>query len=257
MQITVEMAAQAYVVGVRVNDGQLTTSEAKNELVSATGMNETSAANLVDDIVHMLRGEVYKRTMNFESTKLILHLIRADFGLAQFKDALFSLDAHLDYYDTLEKGGHPSLRELHRASLQSAQAEEELVVSTGTIEPAPIANDFGTPASRMTVELSRIIRDTALSRRVKKLYNHDCQICGQTIHLPNGLRYAEGHHVRPLGQKHNGPDLGENILCLCPNCHAMCDFGAIRLDIGAIRTREPHRLAAEYIDYHNQHIFRP
>ena len=62
----------------------------------------------------------------------------------------------------------------------------------------------------------------------------------------------EGHHLKPLGEPHNGPDIGENILILCPNLHAQCDFAAIRLEMKHLRMHPSHTIGADYIDYHNR-----
>ena len=72
----------------------------------------------------------------------------------------------------------------------------------------------------------RIVRDTKISRDIKKLYNFKCQVCGTAIKTKKGF-YAEGAHIRPLGKPHNGDDCIDNILCLCPNHHVMLDKGSI------------------------------
>src|SRR5690606_19162445 len=77
---------------------------------------------------------------------------------------------------------------------------------------------------RIETKIQRIIRDTALSKKVKALHNYKCQLCGTTIELPNGQRYAEAHHIKPLGSPHDGPDIMGNLICLCPNHHAMLDY---------------------------------
>jgi predicted restriction endonuclease len=69
-----------------------------------------------------------------------------------------------------------------------------------------------------------------LARQLKLLYENRCQICGESITLPNGTRYSEAHHVRPLGRPHHGPDVAGNILVLCPNHHVMLDYGVIALE---------------------------
>ena len=57
---------------------------------------------------------------------------------------------------------------------------------------------------------------------VKRLHDFTCQICGTRLETPAGA-YAETCHIRPVGRPHNGPDVAENILCLCPNCHVLFD----------------------------------
>ena len=41
--------------------------------------------------------------------------------------------------------------------------------------------------------------------------------------------YAEVHHIMPRN-KHNGPDVRENMLVLCPNHHVEFDFGVLCID---------------------------
>lgn len=101
----------------------------------------------------------------------------------------------------------------------------------------------------------RILRDTNLARRIKQLYDSTCQMCDFTIQLPNGQRYSEAHHIKPLGLPHSGPDIANNILCTCPNHHAMLDYGAIRLNKTDLKIHSLHRISDEFIAYHNEIIF--
>src|SRR5690606_26268428 len=66
----------------------------------------------------------------------------------------------------------------------------------------PTASDNSEPetdgtAPVVTTTISRIIRDTNMSREIKALHHSRCQICGETINLPDGRRYAEAHHIIP------------------------------------------------------------
>ena len=90
-----------------------------------------------------------------------------------------------------------------------------------------------------TTIVSRRVRDSALARDVKKLYDFHCQICDTWVPTFDGNSYAEGAHVRPLGRPHMGRDALENILCLCPNHHTQFDFGGLVLsdNLEAIETR--------------------
>jgi putative restriction endonuclease len=67
-------------------------------------------------------------------------------------------------------------------------------------------------------------------------------------------------HIRPLGAPHNGPDVKENIICLCPNHHVLSDSGAITLaddftvlGLEGAKLRLSHELGAEYVRYHREH----
>ncbi|TFB73205.1 hypothetical protein E3O06_08205 [Cryobacterium glaciale] len=116
-----------------------------------------------------------------------------------------------------------------------------------------------------TTIVSRRIRDSALARDVKKLYDFRCQICDTQVVTFDGNVYAEGAHVRPLGRPHVGHDALENILCLCPNHHTQFDFGGLVLsdNLEAVETqkmtvisnlsfRKNHVVTTENVRYHRE-----
>lgn len=118
----------------------------------------------------------------------------------------------------------------------------------------PKAVDIEVPPDRKETTINRIIRDTLLSRRIKQLHNFECQLCGHTILLADGGRYAEAHHIQPLGEPHNGPDTPENLICVCPNHHAELDFGVRPLALVNLQSAQGHTIGQTYIDYHNAHV---
>ena len=114
----------------------------------------------------------------------------------------------------------------------------------------PTRSGRSLPAARQQVTSSRVIRDSALIRRVKRLHDYSCQVCGVRLVSPAGP-YAEGAHIRPLGKPHNGPDEEGNVLCLCPNHHALFDLGAFTINDdftlsgmveGTLRTVQRHAI---------------
>jgi hypothetical protein len=121
---------------------------------------------------------------------------------------------------------------------------------TATTE-ARTATDVTPPPPRTESVIRRIIRDTAMVRKLKLLYDHKCQLCGTRLAQPDGKGYSEGHHLRPLGRPHDGPDLPSNVLILCPNCHALCDLGVTPLSRTAVNVQQGHDIAEEYLEYHN------
>lgn len=114
--------------------------------------------------------------------------------------------------------------------------------------------------TRVPTTILRIVRDTKLSRKVKELYDYRCQVCDLRIEF-NGIGYAEGAHIRPLGKPHNGKDLLSNLLCLCPNHHVMFDKGhfSINDDFSCVGTEgiltlvKNHQLDISNLRYHREH----
>lgn len=126
------------------------------------------------------------------------------------------------------------------------------------------------PPERREMKENRVIRDSALSRFLKSLYSHQCQICKFTFRFTAGRRYAETHHIKPLGWKHNGIDKETNMIVLCSNHHAMMDFGAIaihpeRMTLISVDTTYPehqkpielmkHPVDRDFLEYHLENIF--
>ena len=106
--------------------------------------------------------------------------------------------------------------------------------------------------------MTRIVRDSAKAEHVKELHDHTCQVCETRLESLGGP-YSEGAHIKPLGKPHNGFDVEENILCLCPNCHVLFDRFAFTVNAdgtlkgartGILRVNPNHRINPEYLEYH-------
>jgi hypothetical protein len=94
-----------------------------------------------------------------------------------------------------------------------------------TTDGPPIPNDDEHPPSRIIFSATRIVRTTKKGIELKKRYKHTCQCCSKTVPVPGQSDgYVEVHHLRPLGREHNGMDNWDNMLVLCPNCHAAFDL---------------------------------
>jgi len=105
--------------------------------------------------------------------------------------------------------------------------------------------------------------------QLKALYENTCQICKEKLDIGNDEYYSEVHHIQPLG-KHNGPDIPENMIVLCPNHHKMFDKGAITIDLNlqkVIHINEKqkisgksiilkHEINIKYINYHDLNMFK-
>jgi putative restriction endonuclease len=109
----------------------------------------------------------------------------------------------------------------------------------------------------------RVVRNSAVTQWVKDLHDHTCQVCGIRLEVDGGA-YAEGAHVRALGRPHNGSDVTENVLCLCPNDHVLFDKGAIYISGGkvhrtvdravlrSLRVHPDHRVDEDAIRYQRE-----
>ncbi|WP_083848006.1 YDG/SRA domain-containing protein [Arthrobacter sp. M2012083] len=131
----------------------------------------------------------------------------------------------------------------------------------GDIAMALTRGEDVTPPRRNT-NVNRVVRNYGVAASAKRLYDNTCQICRTRLVTAAGP-YSEGAHIRPLGIPHNGPDTLENILCLCPNCHALFDGHALTISpdgtvlnlgkpVGKLNVARAHGLNFEHLAYQEQ-----
>ncbi|ACV11896.1 HNH endonuclease [Halorhabdus utahensis DSM 12940] len=140
--------------------------------------------------------------------------------------------------------------------------------NSSNIDSEEFVDDVITPDSVETT-ISRTVRNTTLVKELKGAYDYECQVCDSPRYQGPDKRYAEGHHIKPLGEPHNGPDTPSNILVLCPNHHADFDYGLIEIDPGTYEIHHEyddtvhgstltvdgeHDLDPEKLSYHSQRI---
>ena len=131
--------------------------------------------------------------------------------------------------------------------------------SRGRVAEEPGLFGASRPPERRDTIVSRIVRDSAVTRDVKRLYDFRCQVCGESIETPTGP-YAEAAHIRPLGRPHDGPDVLANVLCLCPTHHVAFDLYVFTVaddlslvgGTGTLRVHPAHPLDLLFLREHRQ-----
>ncbi len=122
---------------------------------------------------------------------------------------------------------------------------------------APVAQDARLEdfPVRVRQEIYRVVRDTQVTRQLKRLYEYRCQVCTMRLEIEPGQFYVEAHHLKPLGAPFNSPDISANIICVCPNCHTLFDYSAMPIQLGTLQICL-HSIGPEYIAHHNQRCGR-
>ena len=117
-------------------------------------------------------------------------------------------------------------------------------------------------AERAASTVNRLKRNVKLSEQIKKMYEYKCQICNTYLKTPFG-GIAIGAHIKGLGKPHNGPDIIENMICLCPNHHEQFDDFGFYIDSQTyeikglenfegkkINLNKKHSIDREFLEYH-------
>ncbi|MFC7228684.1 HNH endonuclease [Salinirubellus salinus] len=114
--------------------------------------------------------------------------------------------------------------------------------------------------------VDELVRDPSLVADLKALYDCTCQLCGARRKQGPDTRYAECHHVKPLGDPHRGPDTRPNLLVLCPDHHVDFDYGMVRVDPRSLAVDHAydssvhaeletrHEVGERFLTYHNDTI---
>ncbi|AST91009.1 MULTISPECIES: HNH endonuclease [Sutcliffiella] len=151
-----------------------------------------------------------------------------------------------------------SMRPRKVDNVQPYTTSRKIIIKEGSLNPV-----------KESREVKVVLRDQTLVQQLKQLYRHTCQVCGEVVETGFNQYSTEVHHIQPLGL-HNGPDMKENMIVLCPNHHVMFDRGAITLDLQNERVQHinennslhnkkitiKHTIHQKYVDYHNLMILK-
>lgn len=77
---------------------------------------------------------------------------------------------------------------------------------------------------------SRLFRDEAFARNVKRAYDATCAFTGLSMRNGGGRTEVDAAHIRPVGDGHAGPDSIRNGLALSKTVHWMFDRGLLSID---------------------------
>jgi len=158
-----------------------------------------------------------------------------------------------------------------------ASAPPLTIPGVGLAEEA-MPYDFDRPIVRQLS--SRLFRDEAFARNVKRAYDATCALTGLSMKNGGGRTEVDAAHIRPIGDGHAGPDSIRNGLALSKTVHWMFDRGLLSVDKdyriltarslvpepikrllrpeGYASVPEEKRLqpAPAFLDYHRNNIFK-
>lgn len=120
-----------------------------------------------------------------------------------------------------------------------APADEAPLVPGRPLEDVALeqyAQDRAVMLNERISEQRTYVRDRHLAVEAKRKAGYRCQACGEALDDPTkASRFVQAHHVAPVSEM--GADIAENIVVLCPNCHAKIHAGSLHVesDGGAVR----------------------
>ncbi|MBG0751122.1 MULTISPECIES: HNH endonuclease [Pectobacterium] len=239
-KISKEQYTAAYTIGCQVYNKVIALQHGAKILNEEYGLNENSAKDYINNLKHMLNGEVFKRTLSAGSFEYYLIKIREDFGIELFRKAILSVGMHIDYYEDTNKpqklkktrsiveniekslSGKNTFLELTTEfniqidkSLSDSSTERKKRLSASPVYP-----------EKKTIQSEYFIRNPDVVAEVLIRANGKCERCDSNapfLRRRDNTPYLEVHHKTPLAE--GGEDTVENATALCPNCHRYLHYG--------------------------------
>jgi len=238
--ISDEAVKAAYASATRVYAGNLSRAAGIKDLHQRFSVNPSSAADMIDNFSHMMRGERYERTNNRFATDYFLGMIHKDFGLDKLRNAIAAVAQHVDYYEALQNGSKlPAIRAVLKKYRELAQQEarfdsgkgltpqqQEAFTRQGTLlqqlgEFDPRDEEDG--RERTVAAVVRRQGRPAFRNLLLKLYQGRCAVSGCDVQA-----VLEAAHITPYrGPRTNHPSNG---LLLRADLHTLFDLGLLAVD---------------------------
>tara|TARA_B100000242_G_scaffold96188_1_gene65845 strand:- start:32 stop:907 length:876 start_codon:yes stop_codon:yes gene_type:complete len=108
------------------------------------------------------------------------------------------------------------------------------------------------PRAEVTYEKIKRIREN--TKKIKIMYDYKCQVCEKKLDVPSGNPISIGAHIKAVGRPSNGPDVVENMLCLCPNHHAQFDRYSFYVDPNNYEIKGLDLYKSKKLNVHKKHL---
>ncbi len=220
-KITLDIIKKVYKISKKFYFSEITFSEAVNILATSYEMNKNSMADYIYAFKHLMDGEEYTRTISYTGTKYYLENILKDFGIDKFQKAIYSVQLHINYYEKLQNITMKKQRKLL----------EELtnLKSNNIVYPDEISKKEETKileGSKKQVLVNVYERDSKARQKCLDKFGYICKICDfdfEKKYGSIGKEFIHVHHLIPLSELNKEYEVNplEDLIPVCPNCHAM------------------------------------
>jgi hypothetical protein len=265
IKIAGEVIAELYYFSKEIYEKRIS----DNTAISLLKIAQPTAIAYINGFKQMRKGNVYKRTMNVEGTEYFLKHIYFDYGNEGLELALQSLDKHLHYYKSLEKGNPRKIRALWKKYVEILENQKDNEISID-IEGIVLDKEIN-DTTRQTLINARLGQGR-FRKDLIEYWNSKCALtkCKTVAAL-------KASHIKPWRACTNNERLDSNNgLLLIANLDSLFDKGLISLNnegqvlISSILSekekvffnlnkyslrKKPNRTMQNYLSYHRKHIF--
>ncbi|AYZ13724.1 HNH endonuclease [Chryseobacterium arthrosphaerae] len=223
-----------YEYAVKVYNKEIKLKQAKKEL-EENGINPNSANYYFYIYPSLIKGTIFKGTINAEATRYYLDRIYETKGLVYLKNALQAISLHIDYYPTVSKSKMVTLREIHGEYLRKYQVSYDEYFDE-EIEKDKILIEGLTKQITVNIyERNPIARSKCIEH-----FGAVCKVCDFDFEQKYGVLgkgFIHVHHILDLSliKKEYEVDFKKDLVPVCPNCHTMLHKRKPALQIDELR----------------------
>ena len=223
-QITLEVIQDVYSSAKKIYFENKKISNEIRNLNYKYNVKESSLSDYIYAFKHMMNGERYTRTINYTATKYYLENILKDFGYKYFKNALYSLELHINYYEGIQNITMKKQRRL----LEEFNSIKDFEINE-IIYPDEINNQDNNSlfeGSKKQIIVNSYERNPKARQECIKYYGKKCFVCGfdfEEKYGEIGKGFIHIHHIKPLSEINEEYEVNpiQDLRPVCPNCHAM------------------------------------
>lgn len=228
-------AALSY--ALKIKSGALSLSKAANLLVIDVAMGAGSAKDYLVVLNAMLEGHVYKRTIKIDAYNYYFEQFSRTLSISDFTKVIQATELHLNYYSSLGNGSQAAVRTL----VDSYRAKLALSV-TKVIYPDEVPELLTgfTEGGVKQVTINAYERDPEARAACIAKFGAICQVCDfdfEKTYGEIGKGFIHVHHkvdIATIGKSYQVDPIND-IIPVCPNCHAMLHTEKPAMDIETLR----------------------
>lgn len=220
-KITNDIVEKSFEIAKKVYEEKITENEGIRVL-EEIGMKDTSAHHYINNYSNLVRGKLFTRTINAYGTEYFLENIYKENGVTGLRNALLSLSQHIDYYEEASGASVKKGREIYDKFYSIIKDSSDLAVYPDEVSPEEQYSEGKTKKVLVnSYERNQIARQKCL-----KHYGFNCQVCDFNFkekYGELGKDFIHIHHkidIATIGKEYSVDPI-EDLIPVCPNCHAM------------------------------------
>ena len=220
MRIDLPKIKLFYEYAVKFYNNEITLKQAKAEL-QENGLNPNSANYYLYIYPSLIRGKIFKGTINAEATKYYLDKIFETKGLQYLRNALQALSLHIDYYQDISHANVVSQKKilnqyLDKYDLFYDQYFEEKIENDEKFKEGL--------TKQITVNIYE--RNPIARAKCIEHFGAICKVCDFDFEQKYGVigkGFIHVHHIVDISliKEEYEVDFTKDLIPVCPNCHAM------------------------------------